>query len=150
MPVCLWPTPDFNFEAMEAAGWGLTTYGGKKAEKLLKVYLNAVPIEECRESYPKKRKLKNGLIESQMCADSKAEVVMDTCEGDSGGPLEIKLYSRAKLIPFLVGITSFGAGCAAGSPGVYTRVSSYVKWLEEVTQETFDPISKMRNAIWDI
>jgi hypothetical protein len=80
MPVCLWPTFDFNFEAMEAAGWGLTSYGGERAEKLLKVFLNAVPTEVCKESYPITRKRKNGLIDSQMCAEGQGKVVMDTCE----------------------------------------------------------------------
>jgi secreted trypsin-like serine protease len=67
---------------------------------------------------------------------------MDTCEGDSGGPLEIKLYGQSKLIPFLVGLTSFGIGCATDSPGVYTRVSSYIDWIETAVNETFDPISR--------
>jgi secreted trypsin-like serine protease len=152
---------------MEAAGWGLTSFGGKRAEKLLKVFLNAVSTEVCKKSYPKSRKLLNGLVESQICTESKGKVIMmDTCEvskytkilknlfkdqhfhlqGDSGGPLEIKLYGQAKMIPFLVGITSFGAGCGSGSPGVYTRISSFIKWIENVTQETFDPISELKDT----
>jgi secreted trypsin-like serine protease len=86
--------------------------------------------------------MKEGLIQSQMCANSKGAKVMDTCEGDSGGPLEIKLYGQKKLIPFLVGVTSLGIGCAIGNPGVYTRVSSYIDWIETEVNETFDPISK--------
>jgi secreted trypsin-like serine protease len=102
----------------------------------------------CSESFPKKRKLKNGLIESQMCAKSKGAERMDTCEGDSGGPLEIKLYGQSKLIPFLVGITSFGIGCATNKPGVYTRVSSYIDWIESVVNETFDPISEFCSTLY--
>jgi secreted trypsin-like serine protease len=45
----------------------------------------------------------------------------DTCEGDSGGPL-MTAGPRARLL--LVGITSFGDGCAqAGHPGVYDYVA---------------------------
>lgn len=33
----------------------------------------------------------------------------------------------------LIGIVSTGIGCArAGLPGIYTRVSSYTKWIEQV------------------
>jgi Trypsin len=80
MPVCLWPTFDFNFQALEAAGWGLTSLNGNKAEKLQKAFLDAIPTDLCKESYPTKRRLKNGLIDSQICAESTSVKVMDTCK----------------------------------------------------------------------
>ncbi len=46
---------------------------------------------------------------------------VDTCSGDSGGPLEAPLEGGGYR---LVGITGWGEGCAeAGFPGVYTRVA---------------------------
>jgi secreted trypsin-like serine protease len=46
---------------------------------------------------------------------------IDTCYGDSGGPLQVGLADGAYR---LVGITSWGAGCAyQNAPGVYTRVA---------------------------
>jgi secreted trypsin-like serine protease len=44
----------------------------------------------------------------------------DTCQGDSGGPL----FSRVSGRFTQVGITSFGAGCGASYPGVYTEVNA--------------------------
>ena len=49
----------------------------------------------------------------------------DTCSGDSGGPL---LTANGEL----VGLTSFGVGCAQPkSPGVYSRVSSANFWIRD-------------------
>jgi secreted trypsin-like serine protease len=43
----------------------------------------------------------------------------DTCQGDSGGPL----FAKPSGTFTQIGITSFGAGCAAGYPAVYTEVN---------------------------
>eukprot|EP00952_Eustigmatos_sp_NYUAD-ZCMA_P012992 51879-Eustigmatos_ZCMA.PRE.1 len=50
---------------------------------------------------------------------------VDSCQGDSGGPL-----FAAYPTPQLVGIVSWGIGCALDdAPGVYTRVSRFVEWI---------------------
>ena len=61
---------------------------------------------------------------------------LDTCYGDSGGPL--MTYSSNKQW-VLVGVTSGGYECGhAGIAGVYTRVTSYLYWINE-TISTCDP-----------
>jgi hypothetical protein len=44
----------------------------------------------------------------------------DACQGDSGGPLAVQVNG----VWSLAGIVSSGAGCGAGTPGLYTRVAS--------------------------
>jgi secreted trypsin-like serine protease len=57
----------------------------------------------------------------------------DTCDGDSGGPLVVpQPFDK----PVLVGVTSWGPGCAwPGTYGVYTRVSSFAPWLTACMDE---------------
>lgn len=51
-------------------------------------------------------------------------------QGDSGGPLQVSETSNLCIF-YIVGVTSFGSGCGGkNTPGVYTRVSSYVDWIE--------------------
>ncbi len=51
----------------------------------------------------------------------------DSCQGDSGGPaFEVRREDA------LVGIVSFGIGCARPSfPGVYTEADNYIGWIRE-------------------
>lgn len=47
-------------------------------------------------------------------------------QGDSGGPLVV----REGDVHVLVGVVSSGIGCGSKSfPGVYSRVSSFVDWI---------------------
>jgi secreted trypsin-like serine protease len=61
----------------------------------------------------------------------------DSCQGDSGGPLVV--FDETLGVWQQAGIVSSGRGCAQqGSPGVYTRVSSYVEWIQDETM-LFEP-----------
>jgi len=56
---------------------------------------------------------------------------IDTCQGDSGGPLVVMVNG----LPVLAGLTSNGGECAsAQSPGVYTRLTTYVPWVRSLTE----------------
>lgn len=68
------------------------------------------------------------LTQQMICAGMLAGGV-DTCDGDSGGPLQCKnaLTGTWKLW----GITSWGFGCAQpNAPGVYAKVTEYLQWIE--------------------
>lgn len=56
---------------------------------------------------------------------------VDTCQGDSGGPL--MAFTNNQWV--LAGLTSSGDGCArAGYPGIYTRISFFVSFIDYITQ----------------
>lgn len=60
------------------------------------------------------------------------------CQGDSGGPIQV-YHSSLACMYTVVGITSFGKSCGIESvPGVYTRVSAYLDWIERVVWEESD------------
>lgn len=61
---------------------------------------------------------------TMMCA-TVDDFSVDTCYGDSGGPLAIYRSGRFEL----AGITSWGVGCAWEYPGVYTKVSNFYRWI---------------------
>lgn len=105
--------------AVVASGWGQAEEGKDKGFQadLTEADLNIV---EC-DAYPEY----DGKIDgNMMCASGEA---VDTCTGDSGGPLFID--SEPAL---LVGIISWGIGCyREGSTGVYVRLDSehFTDWI---------------------
>ncbi|KAJ8889049.1 hypothetical protein PR048_008543 [Dryococelus australis] len=56
----------------------------------------------------------------------------NTCSGDSGGPLVIEEADGERT---QIGVVSFGLAlsCQIGWPAAYTRVSSYMDWVSQVT-----------------
>nr|XP_018916831.1 PREDICTED: serine protease snake-like [Bemisia tabaci] len=120
----------------EATGWGYTEFGGKRSDALQKVKLDVINNTQCDQLYDAERRepnraLERGIIETMLCA-GKLDGGADTCQGDSGGPFG--LPSRDNVCQHvIVGVTSFGKFCGQeNSPGVYTRVSSYLPWIENI------------------
>ncbi|KXJ70542.1 hypothetical protein RP20_CCG023234 [Aedes albopictus] len=100
------------------------------SNELMKVSLQIYDNEHCSKNYKRNKKLRRGMKDSQLCAgDSRGGY--DTCEGDSGGPLQIT--EQGNHCSFIVfGITSFGAYCGGTNPAVYTRVAAYLDWIEGI------------------
>lgn len=75
---------------------------------------------------------KKNLTESFLCAGWE-EGGKDACQGDSGGPLMTEGPNERMMI---VGVVSHGIGCGSpGYPGVYTRTTTYLDWIEKNTKE---------------
>ena len=89
-----------------------------------KATVTELTVNECVKSYEKITKFE--FVKTQLCALNSVKSA-DTCQGDSGGP--IQCFKDGQY--FIVGITSFGAACGSPLPGIYTRVSSFIDWIEE-------------------
>lgn len=130
-PICL-PRQQqlraFNYDGikLDVAGWGKTETVSQSNVKL-KVRVDGVNIQQCSQVY---NRLGVTLQTTQVCAGG--ERGFDSCRGDSGGP--IMTVDRSGAIPYwyLVGVVSFGPSpCGQeGWPGVYTRMGSYIDWIE--------------------
>ncbi|XP_049290061.1 ovochymase-2-like [Anopheles funestus] len=133
---CLWQEKTLPDGAMDAVGFGATGFGEALSPTLQRVVLNHVEQEECAKRITvSKREMPQGFRMDQFCAASDG---MDTCEGDSGGPIGVKLLDvGGSVIPLVTGVVSFGTPCAAGSTGVYTKVSEYINWIERTTNASY-------------
>ncbi|XP_039963910.1 serine protease snake-like [Bactrocera tryoni] len=107
-----------------------TCSAGLASDTLMKTNLTILTNEACGKYYEQDdHLLYHGIIHSQLCANDTVGM-SDTCQGDSGGP--IIMYRYFYEMPYVVGITSFGNGCGSGVPGLYTRVASYIHWIEKI------------------
>jgi transmembrane serine protease 11D len=106
-------------------GWGATFEGGPGSIDLLGAEVPIVSTDECNrpESY-------NGDVTASMMCAGKKEGGVDSCQGDSGGPLSTLVEGR----PTLIGVVSFGEGCARRLKyGIYSRVSMVAPWIASTT-----------------
>lgn len=96
--------------------WSLEPFSDVK----LKAIVPFVDRRVCQMAYEKKL-----IAEDQLCAGG--QVGIDSCRGDSGGPLMASINGRW----YVYGIVSHGpAKCGTPNlPGVYTNVSYYVRWI---------------------
>ncbi|CAL8258550.1 unnamed protein product [Gadus morhua 'NCC'] len=99
------------------SGWGVTqTYSSVLSPVLRAVDVQIIP--RCYYYYWGR------ITRNMICAGSRFGG-KDSCQGDSGGPLVCNGY--------LEGIVSWGISCANPYyPGVYTKVSAYVNWINWV------------------
>ncbi|XP_011190157.1 trypsin-1 isoform X1 [Zeugodacus cucurbitae] len=130
-PICVSvenPLIEYENQLAIVSGWGWTNENqeeGQKADILKKVTVKIWNNHSCEKSYQINGKPSSLISDTQLCAGLKNGGA-DSCWADSGGPLIMK-------DKILVGIVSTGIGCARpGLPGIYTRVSKYVDWMESV------------------
>ncbi|KAK3597929.1 hypothetical protein CHS0354_042272 [Potamilus streckersoni] len=127
---CL-PARNANYENQicTVSGWGATYFdkdgGAPSTNDLYSVDIQVISNSLCRYY------LGDVIYSSNICAGATASGGKDTCQGDSGGPMICKNNGVWEL----AGIVSWGYGCGERySPGVYTRVSDYLDWIQQKIQ----------------
>jgi len=104
-----------------AAGEGPTS---DFPDVLHQVDLNLLSNPQCQETLGSGYDITNAMICASFAGGGKG-----SCQGDSGGPLVVNTNEGWQQI----GIVSWGIGCAAdGFPGVYTRSSTFIDWINEI------------------
>lgn len=113
-----------------ATGWGTLKEDGKPSCILQEVEVPVISNDKCvaETNYTSKM-----ITANMLCAGYPGKGERDSCQGDSGGPLVVERPDK-RLV--LIGVVSWGNGCARKDfPGVYTRVTRFMKWIKA---NTFD------------
>ncbi|XP_029522865.1 hepatocyte growth factor activator isoform X1 [Oncorhynchus nerka] len=124
-PICL-PDKAMTFPdyyCCQITGWGHMHEKANKYSNLQEAGVRIFPFERCiqPEVYG------NHVTSNMVCAGT--DRCVDACQGDSGGPLACVKDD----VSFLYGVISWGDGCGkTGKPGVYTKVVSYVNWINTI------------------
>ncbi|XP_060109869.1 chymotrypsin-like protease CTRL-1 [Heteronotia binoei] len=122
-PVCLASATEVLPEGLKCVttGWGRTSsLTNNPAVKLQQVALPLVTVSQCQRHWG------NRITSAMVCAGGAGA---SSCQGDSGGPLVCLKGSVWNLI----GIVSWGTtNCNVQTPAVYTRVSQFRSWIEQV------------------
>merc|ERR1711971_1103229 len=130
-PACLpsSATKDFSGTASIISGWGGTIgYGPKdqQPQQPKQCGLKETMVKVLAGSDSKcSRELGTSSSTIKLCAWSKDT---DTCQGDSGGPLTVPENGKYTL----VGVVSYGWGCASSTPGIYARVQGFLPWIKNL------------------
>lgn len=123
------------------AGHGLTAENGQKSIELRWTAVYHVKHDDCWHLFPFMHFMGFTLIskidhDAMLCASGFKNFNMagpDACTNDSGGGLW-GIDDEGNQV--IYGITSWSVGCArAKYPGVYTRVSTYVPWINAKTKQ---------------
>ena len=119
------PTESCSYDLYSDAGW--CDVPQVSPDELMTVSVPVWDQDKCNTIY-------DGDIDSTMlCAGygpGPEEDAKDSCQGDSGGPLYLQgATSENPGSDVLVGVVSWGIGCASGYPGVYARISEFTDFI---------------------
>lgn len=109
-------------ETATVIGWGQMG-NGSSPDRLQQVSLPIVSNEVANDGYGP------GAVTDNMLAAGLLEGGVDSCYGDSGGPLMVQDADGRYL---QAGIVSWGSGCAEpNKPGIYARVTRFEEWITD-------------------
>ncbi|CAG4926804.1 unnamed protein product [Colias eurytheme] len=117
-PIALTDEPTQPNTDCVLTGWGAIDDRRTNPDKLQVLYVQTVPVQECKEELEKKFRIYPVSTKTNVC--TLKERGKGACFGDSGGPLA----ADNKLI----GVVSWGNPCANGLPDVFSDVFAYRNW----------------------
>ncbi|KXJ74057.1 hypothetical protein RP20_CCG014447 [Aedes albopictus] len=129
-PACLWTDVDTYPSSVIATGFGGMDVAEEGSNTLRKVQLDVQDLSDCNKQFLGTRNFPRGMSENLLCIGSSGGG-KDTCQGDSGGPIQI-LANRKWCIYHVLAVTSIGAACGTKMPASYTKVASYLDWIEGI------------------
>ncbi|XP_049702062.2 serine protease snake [Helicoverpa armigera] len=145
-PACLWNKNNMDtvVDKVKITGWDEEPGSSEKSAKLLVADVDIIDSTTCNDLLASScNRNWCGLDNHQMCA-GKLTGGVDTCRGDSGGPLQVKIPllftypDMVRSMNYVIGVTAFGIRCGLpGLPGVYTRVDSFIDWIESIVWPDF-------------
>ncbi|XP_038133186.1 tissue-type plasminogen activator isoform X2 [Cyprinodon tularosa] len=109
----------------EISGYGKNSeFSDEYSEQVKRGHVRLWPKERCVPEV-----LSGRTVTSNMLCAGDTRGLDDACKGDSGGPLVCRNKDRMTLM----GVISWGDGCGQkDKPGVYTRVSHYIDWINGI------------------
>ncbi|KAM7141632.1 serine protease 52-like [Molossus nigricans] len=130
-PICLSEVTDIQrWRNCWVTGWGITIPLQAVHQDLQKVNIKLVKWRTCFHIMP--------LVTKNMLCAGNPQGGKDACQGDSGGPLVCQKIDNKTW--YQLGIVSWGVGCGLKNlPGVYTKVSKYLVWINTETARSGRP-----------
>jgi len=109
------------------AGWGSIYFNGPSSSTLQETVLPVVENDLCKRAFGNR-----SVIDDRILCAGYLRGGKDACQGDSGGPLMHRISEGTNTRFYQIGVVSYGFRCAeAGYPGVYTRVTAFVDWIQK-------------------
>ncbi|XP_005355578.1 serine protease 52-like [Microtus ochrogaster] len=134
VPVCVSEVSNIlAWDNCWVTGWGITNTSlvNIQPSKLHKVDVELFRWDQCGHIMP--------LVTKNILCAGAQDAGKDACQGDSGGPLVCN-KKRNRTTWYQLGIVSWGVDCGRKNiPGVYTKVSYYLKWIRKKTEEAGKP-----------
>ncbi|XP_029343690.1 venom protease isoform X2 [Acyrthosiphon pisum] len=139
-PMCLNADPNWQSSASQiviSTGWGPILDDKSMSLDLLKVSLDIISADLCKSNYyasiAGRKQLMHGIVEDSMICAGDVSGEKDICGGIAGSSLQV-VHANHACMYTQVGVLSAGKGqCPKkDSPDIYTRVSKFLPWIEQI------------------
>lgn len=135
-PICLPTAAMQSFDNLKFTGWGRFQFGNNDMSKVLKeydaTYLDHNTCHERANRWIQFHLRRDSILPEHLCLGF--EQHSTTCVGDSGSPVASLIQGRYVQ----TGVMNWGPTCATsqrgqGSPVIFARVSSFLDWIKDNT-----------------